>query len=339
MLTLIGETKGKRAAQAVLESNLKNVLEPAGVHRIGFHGGNIDLPIYAAGEGKLWVGFGGSIGDAAERRYWNAFGVYRPDRPTQSITVEINVPIDSNGARVAGFLAKDSASGHIFLMHSGKVGGGRPGIGKSAFLIWSMAKCIEVSDENGGFRTGIAVSVLRDPSLASRIWTFVRSVQSFKDEAARGALETPEFTHRVEEFERYSKEFSGKKQGTWGGSFEYVTYHGDIVQKLYEERAARLSPDEKVFNSNLIDLYVTNDGVLSEVYEVKTGVGRQMLYTAIGQVLTHATNSQGKVVKYIVIPGDDSIPDDLKQAIAMLGIKLRRFRLTGAACNRSVELD
>lgn len=339
MLNLISEPKRKKALQRRLEGNIKDALRSQGEHNIGFRGGNANLQIYSAGEEKLWAAFGGPTEESAVRRYWNAFGVYQPDRSAQLISVEINIPIDSNGSQVAGFFAEDSETGAIFLMHSGKVGGGRPGIGKSAFLVWSKAKLVEVIDESGGVRTGIAVSKLSDPDMAGRIWTFVRGVQSFKDFAATGALQTPEFKRRVDEFDRYSKEFSGKKRGRSGGALEYVTYHGDIVQKLYDERTARLSADEKVFNSILIDLFVKKDGVLSEVYEVKTGVGRQALYTAIGQLVTHAANSQSEVAKFLVVPADDSIPKDLDHAVVALGIKVRRFRLKKSGQSRIVDLD
>jgi hypothetical protein len=69
-------------------------------------------------------------------------------------------------------------------------------------------------------------------------------------------LEPPEFKRRPEEFELYSGEFSGKKRGTQGGPFKYVTYHGDLVQKLFDERTARTTDGERVFNSALIDLFV-----------------------------------------------------------------------------------
>jgi hypothetical protein len=98
-------------------------------------------------------------------------------------------------------------------------------------------------------------------------------VQGFKDDAVSGGLETPDFKRRLEEFDKYSKEFSGKKKGARGGPFEYVTYHGDIVQKLFDDRTSRLRKGERVFNSALIDLFVKKDGRLSEVYEVKTGLG------------------------------------------------------------------
>lgn len=338
MLTLIGDGKRKNAAQATLEQKLKGSLKRQGTRNIGFPGGNVDHTIYSAGKGNLWVAFGGPTEDSAIPRYWNAFGLYDPDRPAQTITVEINIPIKNNSAQVAGFFAEDGDTGDIFLMHTGRVGGGRPGIGKSAFLVWSKAKLVDVAERDGSIRSGIPICKLDDPTVAGRIWAFVRNVQSFKDQAAAGEFNTPAFKRRIEEFDRYSKEFSGKKRGVRGGAFEYVTYHGDIVQKLYDDRSARLTPGEKVFNSALIDLFVKKDGVLSEVYEVKTGVGRQMLYTAIGQVVTHATISRNKVAKFLVIPADESIPKDLGHAIAALGIDVLRFKLNGTGRNRTVEL-
>ena len=339
MLGLIRDIKSKKAAQAALKRNLKAALTRQGTRNIGFPGGNVDQTIYSAGEGQLWVAFGKPTDDAAVPRYWNAFGIYKPNQPAQTITVEINIAVDGDTAQVAGFFAKDGDTGDTFLMHSGRVGGGRPGIGKSAFLVWSKAKLVNVTKNDGGIRSGIAIGKLDDPGLTERIWTFVRKVQSFKDQAAAGGLDTPEFKRQVEEYNKYSKEFSGKKRGVRGGAFEYVTYHGDIVQKLYDDRTARLAPGEKVFNSTLIDLFVKKDGVLSEVYEVKTGVGRQMLYTAIGQVVTHATTGREDLAKFLVVPADEDIPNDFQKAIAVLGIRVRRFRLDGTGRNRVIKLD
>lgn len=339
MLALIEESRSKKVAQATLVRNLKAALTRQGTRNIGFPGGNVDQTVYSTGEGQLWVAFGGPIEDAKVPRYWNAFGIYKPDRPAQTITLEINIAIDSNTAQIAGFFAEDGDTGDTFLMHSGRVGGGRRGIGKSAFLVWSKAKLVDVTERDGGVRSSIAVGKLNDPNLTHRIWKFVRNVQSFKDQAAAGGLDTPEFKRQVEEFDKYSKEFSGKKWGVRGGAFEYMTYHGDIVQKLYDDRTDRLAPGEKVFNSTLIDLFVKKNGVLSEVYEVKTGVGRQMLYTAIGQVVTHATTGGEGVAKFLVVPADEDIPKDFEQAIAVLGIRVRRFRLSGTSRNRIIELD
>jgi hypothetical protein len=341
MLTLIHDSKSKKAAQDTLMCNLKKVLKLEGMKNIGFPGGNENLTVYSAGEGQLWVGFA-EIKEKAF--YWNPFGVYKPDRQ-QTITVEININIDEKDTK-AGFFAKDG-DGDIFLMHSGGVGGGRKGIGKIAFLVYSKAKLIDVIEKDGSTRSGIVVAKLNDPYLTDCIWTFVKNVQKFKEAAAAGSNDTLDFKEKKKRYEfefkekkkRYRKEFSGKKQGVLGGAYQYLTYHGDIVQNLYEDRTARSVPGEKVFNSPLIDLFVEKDDILSEVYEVKTGVGRQTLYTAIGQVVTHAVTEGERVKRFLVVPADEDIPKDIEKALTVLGIQVRRFRLRETNCNRVIELD
>lgn len=235
MLTLVHERKAKTAAQTTLRQNLKNTLEREGKKKIGFPGGNTDEVIFSAGAGKLWASFTRTTQDRSSQRYWNAFGVYNPDRSAQIITVEINIPIATNSANVAGFFAEDRQTGDIYLMHSGRIGGGRPGVGKAAFLVRSKAKLVEVEGEDRKIRSGIVVGRIANADLADRIWRFVRSVDDFKTNATNGSLSTPEFKRRVDEFERYNREFSGNKNGTHRGHFEYLSYHGDIVEELYRQ--------------------------------------------------------------------------------------------------------
>lgn len=187
-MRVIWETERKQAAQTTLERNLKAVLPCQGTRNIGFPGGNADQTVYSAGEGQLWVAFDDRP-DAAVPRYSNLFGIYKRDRPAQTITVGISIAIDSNTAQVAGFFAEDIDTGDTFLMHSGKVGGGRPGIGKSAFLEWLVEnhkpEPVDVTREDGSIRRGIKVGKLDNPGLVGCIWTFVSNVQSFKDRADR----------------------------------------------------------------------------------------------------------------------------------------------------------
>lgn len=337
-LRLIADAKEKRAAQAAMERSLKAHLTNQGVKNVGYPGGNTNVVLYTAGERRLWAAFMKPSEDWKVKRFWNAYGVYRPNLPAQTITVEINIPTESNTAQVAAFFAKDTDKGDVYLMHSGKIGGGRPGIGKSAFLVWSKAKLVDVDEDGRRFRTGIAIGKLDDLDLASRIWKFVQNVHSFKEQAVTGALDTPEFKRRIKEFERYRREFSGRKRGSRGGIFAYLTYHGDVVQKLYDHRNARCAPGEEVFNSLLMDLYVKARGKLTEVYEVKTGVDRQMLYTAIGQVMTHSASEADGVLKVLVVPKDHEIPDDFEHAIKSLGIKIRHFWLEGKGDKKIVHL-
>jgi hypothetical protein len=324
---MITETKEKHAAQRLLERNLKQVLKGPETCSIGIRIGNTEQKMYSAGEGRLWVVFGGVNKDSTLHRYWNAFGIYQPGASSQSIAVEINITTEDNSRQVAGFFARDVESDKIFLMHTGKVGGGRKGIGKSAFLRYSKAKLVEVCEDGGAIRDGIIVGELGHPNFARQVEAFVSRAQRFKDAAVRGDFETPEFERKIEEYDRYTQEFSGRKQGYRGGPFEYITCHGDIVQALYDERSAQRAKGEEVFNSQLMDLFVKKNGVVSEVYEVKTGCGRQLLYTAIGQLVTHAAIDGHKVSKHLVVPADEMISEDLEKAFDTLGIQVRYFTL------------
>lgn len=338
MLTLVHEEEAKKNSQSILTRNLTAVLKREGTKNIGFPSGNVDEVVYSAGTGKLWCAFIKPSHDTPIPRYWNAFGIYAPDRPSQQIAVEINVPSDRNTAQVAGFFARDSETGDIFLMHDGGVGGGRKGVGQTAFLVWSKAKLVDVVGEGGKIRRGIAVAKLDHPDLPERIWRFVEIVDGFKKAVKSGSLDSAVFRHKVEELDQYKREFSGTKKGFSGGSLKYLTYHGDIVQKLYDDRCQGAGPDERVLNSGIIDLFVKKGDVVTEIYEVKTGLGRQMLYTAIGQLVTHSAHSNGVASKFLVVPDDEEIPDDFRLAIKWLGIQVRKFRLSGTKSKRVIEI-
>ncbi|MCP1220360.1 hypothetical protein NKW45_00665 [Acetobacter orientalis] len=339
MLILIEITKDKKNAQSVLEKSIKSSLRCLGKKNVGHPGGNADQTIYSNGNRLLWVAFGGLTYDQPTLRYWNAFGVYDSKNKAQNITVEINIPVDSNTAQVSGFFAKDSRTGDVFLMHSGRIGGGRPGIGKSAFLVWSKANLVEVADAQGQIRHGIIVGKINQIDFVQNIEKFVLNVKKFKDYVISDEVGRDGFNKKVQEFDRYNKEFSGKKWGERSSEFEYITYHGDIVQKIYEKRMGELQKDEEVFNSVPIDLFVKKLGFITEIYEVKTGVGRQILYTAIGQLLTHSAIEGAEIKKFLVIPSAEKIPDDLIRAISFLDIQIYFFKVIRVGSKTIIELE
>ena len=159
MLKLIESQKEKAALQRDLRRTLEQKLKPQGKRGIGYPGGNFDRPVFSDGEGKIWYAFTPQP-DVPVKRYWNAFGIFDPRSVNQNITVEINIPTDTNSQRTAGFFARDTNSDRIFLFHSGKIGGGRQGIGKNAFLAWSHYRLYTVLDSKGAERFGIIIGEL-----------------------------------------------------------------------------------------------------------------------------------------------------------------------------------
>ena len=77
-----------------------------------------------------------------------------------------------------------------------------------------------------------------------------------------------------------------------------------------------------------VDLGIEVAGRLKVLYEVKTSASRQNLYAAIGQILVHGRECDG-LERYIVIPVNETVPADVSEALALLGIKVLRYKFAG----------
>jgi hypothetical protein len=256
------------------------------------------------------------------------FGIFDAAASSLNISVEINIPTTGDSASVAGFFARDVATGHVLLMHDGRIGGGRPGVGKEAFLAWSRAALVPVTDSEGGQRCGIVVGHIEGQDLADRVWTYVRLVAAFKARVKAGLVDDPEFRATLAAYSAFNDEFRGRKRGSRNSDIDYISYHGDVVRQLYDDRAARAADGERVLNSPLVDLFVEAGAGITEVYEVKTAVDRQTVYTGIGQLMTHAPGSPSRAKRFLVLPEGPGLPHDLDRCLSANGILLLRYRLT-----------
>ena len=166
-----------RGSQAMLDAQLTTELANFGVHKLGYRSGNEALTLYAQKKGGLYYAstFLNRTGTAP--RFWNAFGIYDGKlHGTQKIAVEINIPLPSDKL-VAGFFANNPATDETFLIHDGKVGGGKVGVSRAAFLDHSRLSLVEMTSG----RRGIVIGKLGDPTLISDIERFVRAVTAFKE--------------------------------------------------------------------------------------------------------------------------------------------------------------
>ena len=118
-----------------------------------------------------------------EVRYWNAFGVGRPGASSVlSIASEINFPWAQIDRKTGGAFAED-AWGNIFVIHRGKIGGGKKGVGKSLFEhnyrgVWSFM-------EDGDSLSQVAViGDLKSSRFALQAAQFVKKIEILKSTAA-----------------------------------------------------------------------------------------------------------------------------------------------------------
>lgn len=335
MLVLVEDNEEKREAQKAIEASVTRRLQRIGKRKIGFPSGNVDEIIYADGDGSLWAAFSNATQAKVPRR-WNAFGVFDSKRHAQMITVEINIPTTSNSPSVAGFFARDLSTGATYLMHDGSVGGGKKGVGRGAFTSWSDRELVDIERTERSPRSGIVIGRVDDPDLVGRIWNFVRNVRDFKDAVRRGDLESKAARRKISEWNEFREEAFGRRKGRRRAEIDYISYHGDVVKALREELEAKVRNGERVVNSLLVDLMVKTDAKLTEIYEVKTDRGRQSIYTAIGQLMTHSVGMGAGGARTLVLPEGD-LPDGMAPCFAKLGITVRRFRLT-AGLNKKVML-
>lgn len=334
MLRMVEDVTGKQAAQEMLERTVTASLANQGIRNIGFPGGNVDDILHANKSGELWCAFR-TVDHTAIARRWNAFGVFDPDRRSQIVTVEVNIPTASNSARVAGFFARDSASGAVYLMHDGSIGGGKAGVGRNAFLAFTKTSIVDVCRRDGKIRSGIVIGKVDTKDLPSRLWHFVQIVKKFKDAVSRGDLENPDVRQAIDEWDNYKSPSSGRRRGSRRSDIDYVSYHGEVVERLYEERLPQCADDECVRNNQLIDLYVRKGKSVIEVYEVKTSLDRQSIYTAIGQLITHSVGAVPTVKRVLVIP-EGPLASDLERCVKSEAIDLRRFRITSGKAPKVV---
>jgi 5-methylcytosine-specific restriction protein A len=176
--------KGKiQRTHRKLQQRLKDALvEKKGTYTIGFQGGNIDIDSLRAND-NIWYAHM-IITEDSTPRYWNAFGLANQLNINASnpITVEINIPLEGAPRRVAGLFAVDANNKHSLLLHREKVGGGKKGIGKGAFLDWYAKDPVKVwhGDTTGESDDVLLVADLSSPHFAKQIEDVVCAVAQFK---------------------------------------------------------------------------------------------------------------------------------------------------------------
>lgn len=287
-------------SQARLEAQLSAEADAPTLRHVGWQGGGDELDVRWHPSGKFWF-----AARPLANRYWNAFGLDRPGHTSGSLTLtaEVNPPLVGLDRRVAGAFGRDE-SGEIFLLHRGKVGGGRKGVGKVAFLATNQDSLESISD-GGATADVFVIGRLGDPYLALQIANFLDQVAAFKDMAQRGLLQRPESTK--------SQAYHPEHEGTASASTIVRTAvrfrHGAVIRVLREAlRAYGLT----AYNDRERDLYIPAAHSAREtLFEAKTSVDLQSLYTAVGQLVMHSDPTTD-AARVAVLPSSCPLPQLLR---------------------------
>ena len=151
---------------------------------IGCQGGSEPAQVTWHSEKKLWVFL---APERLENRFWCAFGT---DDPTADSTVPVACEMDAPRAEVnrrcTGLFIADS-TGTIYLAHSGKIGGGRTGIGKTAFMDSRNSNdVVPVQFPDKKEIDYLVIGGIHDSDFLSELAQFVHSVAEFKLQTVQG---------------------------------------------------------------------------------------------------------------------------------------------------------
>ncbi len=157
---------------------------------VGFQGGQI-RPAEVVANNRIWFAYR-SLDDVPTPRHWNAFGAGPPAlRGSNDIVVEVNAAFRRADRRVAGLFAVDDNTGHTILLHRGRIGGGKKGIGQAKFMEWYRGRRVKFSDpsHDGGKELAIPVADLESDRFLIQLESFVDAVHRFKASSGADDLE------------------------------------------------------------------------------------------------------------------------------------------------------
>jgi hypothetical protein len=255
---------------------------------------------------------------------WSSFGVEDPrNRPTQYIVCQIDPAPSGINRRYAGVFLRDDHD-NVYIAHSGKIGGGRKGIGKEAFRRHYRGGNYQTVTWRDGQETDVmAIGRLDSPRLPAQVGQFVNEVARIKDLVATGAVGA---TKRGKH-DSFRPEFHGRRAVYKpSGIVESTCDHGLVVDALRQVLRDRLGVEPA--NDTNRDLYIpASPGLARVLFEVKTDTSLGSIYGAIGQLFFHGACQPRMPKLAAVVPG---VPDTrTDRALNKLGIHIVRYEWDG----------
>ena len=282
--------------------------------RIGFKGGSVEVQLYWRAADRFWVHLDPG---RLDNRFWCCYGVQDPHSiDGLHITVQINPPLRGFDRKIAGVFVEGPGK-RVYLAHTGKVGGGRKGIGKDTFLDFLPGPTFAAASWPDGEESEvILVAALGDSRLPQQVASFVLEVARFKNTI--GEEETPE---DPEDTDSFSPEFEGNKSYVLGCHVESSCDHGPLVRALKESLDGL---GLAACNDRQRDLFTRRtDGLMDLLFEMKTGFSSTDLYTGVGQLMIHGARQDSPPRRILVLPR--GLSKEHKTRLLSLGVSVLEY--------------
>jgi hypothetical protein len=178
MLQVVAEPARIERAIKRLHGALKGV--PSRGVRLTWRGGELRTTIHWAADDRFWWAM-----EPRHAREALLLG-HAPEAPgkRESITCEINLPRAGADRKIAGIVAADE-HGALYLAHSGRMGGARPGQSRDGFRSFhgdGVWRALRWPDGEEG--EALVVAPVDSPRLSRLVGRFVEAVRRYKAGAA-----------------------------------------------------------------------------------------------------------------------------------------------------------
>lgn len=256
-------------------------------------------------------------------RYWNAFGIGQPKGVSHlPITAEINFSWTGIDRKTGAAFARD-AQNRIYVVHRGKIGGGKKGIGKSLFAqnyrgVWAWM-------EDGETLARVAVvGLLESSRFALQTAHFVGKIAKLKSSASFSPQTSLDFSEIS-----FREELLGCRPSSAPDDIIDGCDHDLIVSRL----AAVLTRSKQVIGNDAdTELFIVQpkSGKMSHVFAVcDNGVEKNVLAKA-AQLLLQKAAQNGHPLAILILPEDEVIgfAQKLQQIqVIVLGCRLEGCRI------------
>lgn len=274
---------------------------------VGFPGGNFEDVVRYSSDLDIWISV-----QKLDTRFWNGFGIGKPiEGSNNSLAGEINFPYEGINRRIAGAFGIED-NGNILVLHRGRIGGGKKGIGKSFFTDNFRGDIVTVYE--GEQETEFClVGELNSRHFPKQVANFIKEIYRVKNiehgETAADFSELSDFS--------YIAEHSGQSVSERIGSIVRERTHGIVVNALADELRNR---NIKIGNDRNRDLFIHNRRQITTLFEIKTSSSTQSLYSAVGQLLLYSIPIGLEVKLIAVLP--DKLSKPVTKKFHSLGIEI-----------------
>jgi hypothetical protein len=232
-----------------------------------------------------------------EVRYWNAFGIGKPGTSSVlSIASEINFPWSQIDRKTGGAFAGDHW-GNVFVIHRGKIGGGKKGVGKSLFEhnyrgVWSFM-------EDGDSISQVAViGNLASCRFALQAAQFVKKIEMMKLSAAASTQTEMDFSEIT-----FREDLIGSTTPLPEDEIVSACDNDLVVSEL----AVQLKREKiKIGNDTESELFAvdTSANRISHIFEVVTDAKEKNIFAATGKLLLQTSDAALRPHPVLVMPED-----------------------------------